>query len=243
MDVLALKDESSKRIFVYKILNAEPSIYNYEKIIIRRYRHKGIEENIRDVPQNIIYRTKTKETGIISNEAPSYRNSTKIIEDDSDDNFFGIEKIKEIINKDDNELDKDKGSINFVSGKEAKDLSFSQLRDGRNSNIRPAETKKAEQDYFSLDYFKELAKTFKEKYDEFIEKDSFIISEQVKLPVKKGKKRLNIKESYDGKNVREYITARFVFTGGERDKNVLMMELDQRNSSKGFSTFILARKI
>ena len=105
MDVLALKDESSKRIFVYKILNAESSIYNYEKIIIRRYRHKGIEENIRDVPQNIVYRTKTKETGIISNEAPSYKNSTKIIEDDDDD-FFGIEKIKEIINKDDNELDK-----------------------------------------------------------------------------------------------------------------------------------------
>ena len=238
MDVLALKDESSKRIFVYKILNAESSIYNYEKIIIRRYRHKGIEENIRDVPQNIIYRTKTKETGIISNEAPSYRNSIKIIEDDDDD-FFGIEKIKEIINKDDNELDKDKGSINFVSAKEAKDLSFSQLRDGRNSNIRPAETKKAEQDYFSLDDFKELAKTFKEKYDEFIEKDSFIISEQTKLPVRKGKKRLNNKEGYDGRNIREYITTRFVFTGDGVGKNVLLIELDQKYSDKGFSTYIL----
>ena len=238
MDVLALKDESSKRIFVYKILNAESLVYNYEKIIIRRYRHKGIEENIRDVPQNIIYRTKTKETGIISNEAPSYKNSTKIIEDDDDD-FFGIEKIKEIINKDDNELDKDKGSINFVSAKEAKDLSFSQLRDGRNSNIRPAETKKAEQDYFSLDDFKELAKTFKEKYDEFIEKDSFIISEQTKLPVRKGKKRLNNKEGYDGRNIREYITTRFVFTGDGVGKNVLLIELDQKYSDKGFSTYIL----
>ena len=239
MDVLALKDESSKRIFVYKILNAESLVYNYEKIIIRRYRHKGIEENIRDVPQNIVYRTKTKETGIISNEAPSYKNSTKIIEDDDDD-FFGIEKIKEIINKDDNELlDKEKGNINFVSGKEAKDLSFSQLRDGRNSNIRPAETKKAEQDYFSLEDFKELVKTFKEKYDEFIEKDSFIISEQTKLPIRKGKKRLNNKEGYDGRNIREYITTRFVFTGDGVGKNVLLIELDQKYSDKGFSTYIL----
>ena len=239
---ITLKDEASKRIFVYKILNAESLVYNYDKIIIRRYSkdtNKEFDETTRDIMQNPIYRTKTKKTGIISNEAPSYRNSIKIIEDDGEDDFFGIEKIKEIINKDDNELDKEKGNINFVSGKEAKDLSFSQLRDVRNSNTRPAETKKAEQDYFSLDDFKELAKTFKEKYDEFIEKDCFIISEPTKLPVRKGKKRLNIKESYDGRNLRKYITARFVFTGGEAHKNVLLIELDQKYSGKGFSTYIL----
>ena len=239
IDVLALKDEASKRIFVYKILNAESLVYNSEKIIIKRYRHKDIEENMLDVPQNIVYRTKTKETSFLSNKAPSYKNSIKIIEDDSGDEFFGAEKIKEIINKDDNKLDRGKGNINFVSGKEAKDLSFSQLRDSRNSNIRPAETKKSEQDYFSLEDFKELIKTFKEKYDEFIEKDSFIISEQTKLPVRKGKKRLNNKEGYDGRNIREYIATRFVFAGDGVGKNVLLIELDQKNSDKGFSTYIL----
>lgn len=239
---VALKDDVNKRIFVYKILNAESLVYKYGKIIIRRYlkdTNKEFDETTRDITQNPIYRTKTRETGILSNEAPSYGNSIKIIEDDSGDEFFGVEKIKEIINKDDNKLDRGKGNINFVSGKEAKDLSFSQLRDGRNSNIRPAETKKAEQDYFSLEDFKELIKTFNKKYDEFIEKDSFIISEQTKLPVRKGKKHLNNKKGYDGRNIREYIATRFVFTRGGVGKNVLLIELDQKYSDKGFSTYIL----
>jgi hypothetical protein len=239
MDVLALKDESSKRIFVYKILNAESSIYNYEKIIIRRYRHKGIEENIRDVSQNIIYRTKTKETGIISNEAPSYRNSIKIIEDDDDDDFFGIEKIKEIISKEGGAADNN--NVDFISAKEAKDISFNSLRDGKNSGVRPGETKKTKSYYFTFDDFKELIEMFLNKYSEFVETESVVISNPAKFPAAKNKKHFNKKESYDGKNLRDYITARFEFKADSAGKNVLLIELSQRNqedSDKGFSIFI-----
>ena len=236
--VLALKDEPTKRILVYKIFNAESLIYNYEKIIIKRYGHKDIEEDIQDVPQNIIYRTKTKETGIISNEAPSYRNSTKIIEDDSDDNFFGIYKIKEIIEKKDEKAKNDNNNVNVVSGKEAKDISFNPLRDGENSGVRPGETKKTESDYFTFDDFKELMKIFKYKYSSKIKENSFVVSSPTKFPVEKKKKRYNKKESYDGKNLRDYMTVRFEFTNDSVIKNVLLVELNQKYSDKGFSIFI-----
>ena len=238
---LVLKDEPSKRIFVYKIINAESLVYNYEKIIIKRKSHKSkrLEESILDVPQNVIYRTKTKETGIISNEAPSYKNSIKIVEDDSGDNFLGIEKIKEIINRDDEKTDKDGGKVNIVSGKEPKDLSFGQLTDGRNDNVRPAETKKTESDYFTFDDFKELIGIFLDKYSECVKTESAVISNPVKFPTAKNKKHFNKKESYNGKNLRDYITARFGFSDNSAVKNVLLIELSQKYSDKGFSIFIL----
>jgi hypothetical protein len=240
LSVVALKDESSKRIFVCRITNAESLIYNYDKIIIKRHANdpnKKIGEIIHDIDRTPIFRTKTKETGIVSNEPYSYTNSKKIIEDDDD--FSEIEKIKEIIEKEDSKLYNKKGDIIFISGKEPKDLSLSGITNKNNSHVRPAETKKAESDCFSFEDFRELLNSFKEKYDEFIEKGSFAISEPIRLPVKKGKKRLNNKESYDGKNIREYITAGFVFKGEKSDKNVLLIELDQKYSGKGFSTYIL----
>ena len=48
----------------------------------------------------------------------------------------------------------------------------------------------------------------------------------------------NKKESYDGKNLRNYITVRFEFTDDSVIKNVLLIELDQKYSDKGFSIFI-----
>ncbi|MHB1646595.1 MAG: hypothetical protein ACYCSW_08825 [bacterium] len=232
---LALKDEPSKKILVYKILNAESLVYNYDKIIVRRESKKHTEEKTINVPQNIVYRTKTKETGIISNEAPSYKNSMKIIDDDSDDNFFGIIKIKEIIKKD--ETNKNSSKVNIVAGKEPKDLSLSQLRDSNNTDIRPAETKKSESDYFTFNDFKELLAMFKDKYFSYIKQNSSFISSSAKFPVERKKKRYNNKESYDGKNLRDFITARFVYINNSIEKNVLIVELDQK-SSKGFSIFI-----
>ena len=58
------------------------------------------------------------------------------------------------------------------------------------------------------------------------------------MPARKGKKRLNNKEGYDSRNLREYIATRFVFTGDGVGKNVLLIEFDQKYSDKGFSTFI-----
>jgi len=45
------------------------------------------------------------------------------------------------------------------------------------------------------------------------------------------------KESYDTKNLRNFITARFTYTKSSVKKNVLIVELDQK-SSNGFSVFI-----
>ncbi|MHB1697419.1 MAG: hypothetical protein ACYCSQ_04875 [bacterium] len=235
---IGLKDEQSKRIFIYKILNAESLVYNYEKIIIRRYsnKNKDIEERTKDVPQNFTYRTKTKITGIISNEAPSYKNSKKIIEDD-DDNFFGIYKIKEIINRKDEKKDKNDDEVNVISGKESKDLSLSQLRDANNKDVSPAETKKTDDNYFTFDDFKELMNMFKDKYSSYIKENSAFIATPVKFPVERKKKRFNSKESYDGKNLRDYITARFVYINNSAEKHFLLIELDQK-ASNGFSTFI-----
>ena len=116
-----------------------------------------------DVPQNVVYRTKTKESNILTDEAPSYKNRTKIIIDEDEDNFFDVEIIKEIINNDDGKAGKDGGKAEIISGTGIKDLSLSQLRDGKNSDVRPSETKKAEGDYFTFDDFKELIGIFKKE--------------------------------------------------------------------------------
>ena len=57
-------------------------------------------------------------------------------------------------------------------------------------------------------------------------------------PAAKNKKHFNRKESYNGKNLRDYITVRFEFTDDSVIKNVLLIELDQKYSDKGFSIFI-----
>ena len=155
MDVIALKDEPNKRIFVYKILNPKALIYEHDKIIVKRksLKSKKIDEIAMSVPQNVVYRTKTKEIGILTDEAPSYKNSTKILTDEDEDDFFDVEIIKEIINDDDGKAGRngDKSKTEIISGS-VKDLSLSQLRDGKNSDVRPGETKKAEGDYFTFDY-------------------------------------------------------------------------------------------
>ena len=84
IDAIALKDEPNKRIFVYKILNPKALIYEHDKIIVRKksLKSSNIEEISMSVPQNVVYRTKTKESNILTDEAPSYKNRTKIITDE-----------------------------------------------------------------------------------------------------------------------------------------------------------------
>ena len=243
MDVIALKDEPNKRIFVYKILNPKALIYEYDKIIVRRksLKSSNIEEISMDVPQNVVYRTKTKESNILTDEAPSYKNRTKIIIDEDEDNFFDVEIIKEIINNDDGKAGKDGGKAEIISGTGIKDLSLSQLRDGKNSDVRPGETKKAEGYYFTFDDFKELIGIFKKENLSKIKENSFIISNPAKFPIERKKKRYNKKESYDGKNLRDYIAVRFQYGIDTAVKNVLLIELSQKNleySDSGFSIFI-----
>ena len=243
MDVIALKDESNKRIFVYKILNPKALIYKHDKIIVRRQSLKSakIEDISMSVPQDVVYRTKTKESDILTDEAPSYKNRTKIITDEDEDNFFDVEIIKEIINKDDGEAGKGGGKAEIISAAGLKDLSLSQLRDGKNSDIRPGETKKAEGNYFTFDDFKELIEIFKKENLSKIKENSFIVSNPVKFPIERKKKRYNKKESYDGKNLRDYIAARFQYSIDTAVKNVLLIELSQKNleySDSGFSIFI-----
>jgi hypothetical protein len=119
---------------------------------------------------------------------------------DSDNNFFGIYKIKEIIEKKDEKAKNDNNNVNVVSGKEAKDISFNPLRDGKNSNLRAGETKKTESDYFTSYDFKELIEMFLNQYSEFVETESVVISNPAKFPAAENKKHFNRKESYDGKN-------------------------------------------
>ena len=243
MDVIALKDESNNRIFVYKILNPKSLIYKHDKIIVRRQSLKGgkIEDISMSVPQDIVYRTKTKDSDILTDEAPSYKNRTKIITDEDEDNFFDIEIIKEIVNKDDGKAGKDGGRAEIISAAGLKDLSLSRLRDGKNSDVRPGEVKKAEGYYFTFDDFKELIGLFKKENLSKIKENSFVISDPTKFPIERKKKRYNKKESYDGKNLRDYITARFQYEVGEAFKNVLLIELSQKNiedSDSGFSVFI-----
>jgi hypothetical protein len=243
MDVIALKDELNKRIVVYKILNPKSLIYKHEKIIVRRQSLKSgkIEDISMSVPQNVAYRTKTKDSDILTDEAPSYKNRTKIITDEDEDNFFDVEIIKEIVNKEDGKAGKDNGKAEIISATGLKDLSLSQLRDGKNSDVRPGEIKKAGGDYFTFDDFKELMGIFKKENLSKIKENSFIISNPAKFPIERKKKRYNKKESYDGKNLRDYIAVRFQYEVNEAFKNVLLIELSQKNledSDSGFSVFI-----
>jgi hypothetical protein len=243
MDVIALKDEPNKRIVVYKILDPKALIYKQDKIIVRRQSLKSgkIEDISMGVPQNVVYRTKTKDSDILTDESPSYRNHTKIITDEDEDNFFDIEIIKEIVNKNDGKAGKDGGKAEIISAAGIKDLSLSQLRDGKNSDVRPGEIKKAEGDYFTFDDFKELLEIFKKENLSKIKENSFVISDPVKFPIERKKKRYNKKESYDGKNLRDYIVVRFQYEVDEAFKNVLLIELSQKNleySDSGFSVFI-----
>ena len=66
-----------------------------------------------------------------------------------------------------------------------------------------------------------------------------IVSGQSMVTADPYKKYIGDKKSYIGGGVREFVTARFGFKSEAGETEVLIIELDQRRSWRGFSTFIL----
>jgi len=243
INILGIKEKKNKRIIVLKILDFDkPKAFGFSEVTPKRYSKKIKRKENTDAAAETIFRTKTQDTGILEQRDPSYRNQTRKVVDDTDDNKMFpdiIVRKKEIIYKDGEKLSEGYRHNNvFITNPEKTDISFNTLRDGGNSGIRPVEMQKAEDNYFTFNDFRELMKMFKDKYSSYIKENSSFIASPAKFPVERKKKRYRKKESYDTKNLRDYITARFVYINNSAEKHVLIVELDQKSSVSGFSTFI-----
>jgi len=242
INILGIKEKKNKRIIVLKIIDFDkPKAFGFSEVTPKRYSKKIKRKENTNAAEKTIFKTKTKDTGILESKDPSYKNKMrKVIEDGYNEKMFQdiVVRKKEIIYKDDEELSEENGHNNvFITNPEKTDISFNTLRDVKNSNIRPVEMEKIENNYFTFDDFKALIRMFTEKNFLHTDKHSLLFSNPAIFPIKKKKKRYNNKESYDTKNLRNFITARFSYTKNSTKKNILIVELDQK-SSKGFSIFI-----
>ncbi|MHB8327840.1 MAG: hypothetical protein ACYDB5_10485, partial [bacterium] len=241
--IRGIEEKKNKRIIVLKILDFDkPKAFGFSEVTPKRYSKKIKHKENNDAAPKTIFRTKTQDTGILETRDPSYKNQTRKVLDDTDDSKMFpdiIVRKKEIIYKDGEKLSEEGQRNNvFIANPEKTNISFNTLRDGENSGIRPVEMEKAENNYFTLNDFKELINIFISKNSLHIKENSSFMTSPAKFPVERKKKRYNNKESYDTKNLRDYITARFLYINNFIEKNVLITELDQKNS-KGFSIFIL----
>ena len=240
LDIEGEVDEAGRVITVNKIYDPTSLIYPYESIVVRKYSESspgGVEERVLKMPGHV-FRRRGRNSGALSREAPSYINSASRMTDDG--YFNSIEIIKEYVGRETEEINPGHGcGIVETEGQEM-DASFNFHRNKGNSNVRPAETERVAEDVFTFEDFNALMNVFEDEFREQIGGKGMIVSGQSMVTADPYKKYIGDKKSYIGGGVREFVTARFGFKSEAGETEVLIIELDQRRSWRGFSTFILA---
>ena len=241
--------EQRKMFVVYDILKLETPIFDYDSLIVRRYRGGSVRESEVGL-REAVFRIRARTGRTVSGDRPSWKNPKKGVANDAKDGdvFSSVELVRETITGSGQGTGKASGGIAIKNAVQLKDggtksLSFNSSTDARNRDARQAHASLKGKDPFTFEDFKELIGMFIDKYSEGIKGGNAVFSGPFKMPVDRERSYLREKEGYDRKDsIREYMTARFVFQRETEEKHILLVELSRKSSLKGFSTFIFAGK-